>query len=135
MLGSSAFGQIISSPAPPQVEAGKSVSGDASKVYDYPEEMPDFPDGINAFRNKFIDALVLDHVKNENGENTLKGLVSFVVERDGTISDIEVRGSNISFNTEVKNAVKSIKDRWKPAKHEGRIVRSKFRIPLTINFK
>jgi len=56
-----------------------------------------------------------------------------VIERDGSMTDLKVTGSNEKFNAEVKKAVRSIKEKWMPGKIKGETVRSRYRIPLTIN--
>ncbi|HEX7870610.1 MAG TPA: energy transducer TonB [Chryseobacterium sp.] len=128
------FGQVTSSPAVPQIEKEDSNAPvDVNKIYENPDQMPAFPEGILAFRTKFGKAIILDSVQPENGENDFKGMISFAIERDGSMTDLKVAGSNESFNAAVKKAVKSIKDKWKPAIYKGEIVRSRFRIPLTIS--
>lgn len=106
-----------------------------NKIYERTDETAEFPGGINAFRVKLADALVLDSVKTLHGENFVKTTLDFVVERDGTFTDVKASGTNISFNNEAKRAMKSIKDNWKPAKYEGVVVRSRYRIPLNLNFE
>ena len=128
-----AFGQVSSSPLPTPKEDKYKLPVDINKIYDYPEKMPQFPEGMIAFRQKFTETFVSDSVKIENNERTQKGMISFVVERDGTITNVQTTGSNDSFNTEVTKAIRSIKDKWEPAVHKDVIVRCKFLIPLTMN--
>ena len=71
----------------------------------------------------------------EGGEGTLKTTVTFIVERDGSISDVKASGSNSDFNSEAVRTVKSIKSKWVPAKINGQPVRQRFRLPLTMNFE
>ena len=106
-----------------------------NKIYERTDEAAEFPGGINAFRVKLADALVLDSVKTLHGENFVKTTLDFVVERDGTFTDLKASGSNVIFNTEAARAMKSIKGKWKPAKYEGVVVRSRYRIPLNLNFE
>lgn len=127
------FGQVTTSPVPPPIEKeDKNVQADVNKVYEQPDEMPYFPEGILAFRTKFQNAIVLDSFQSENGDSTLKGLISFVIERDGSMTDVKVTGSNEKFNAEVKKAVRSIKEKWNPGKIKGENVRTQYRIPLTM---
>jgi len=139
LLSGIAFGQNTNSPSPPPTTSkypiynNSNTSVDVLAIYENPDQMPDFPDGVLAFRTKFQNAIVLDSFRSENGENTLKGLISFVIERDGSMTDLKVTGSNEKFNAEVKKAVRSIKEKWMPGKIKGETVRSRYRIPLTIN--
>lgn len=127
------FGQVTTSPVSPPIEKeDKNVQVDVNKVYDQPDEMPYFPEGILAFRTKFQNAIFLDSFQSENGDSTLKGLISFVIERDGSMTDLKVTGSNEKFNAEVKKALRSIKEKWNPGKIKGENVRTRYRIPLTM---
>jgi protein TonB len=45
----------------------------------------------------------------EGGEGTIKATVTFIIERDGSITDIKVQGGNSDFNQEAIRTVKSIK--------------------------
>jgi protein TonB len=65
-------------------------------------------------------------IENETGE-VVKAVVTFVVERDGTISNIKVSGANADFNKEAEKTIKGIKGKWNPAKFQGENVRSYFR--------
>lgn len=129
-----AFGQVVSSTEVPlpvsQEDKNKPI--DFLIVYENPDVMPDFPEGISAFRTQFQNAVDTNAFHPENGENDLKALISFIIERDGSMTDVKVSGSNEKFNTEVKKAVRSIKDKWKPGKIKGQAVRSRYKIPLTI---
>ena len=61
--------------------------------------------------------------------------IKFIVERDGTLSNITATGENESFNKEAIRAVTKIKEKWIPATINGQAVRERFKIPLTINFE
>ena len=106
---------------------------DENKVYADVEQMAEFPGGINSFRNKIasgFDTSVMD-----GDEGTVKAEVTFIVERDGSITDVKATGSNRTFNDEAMRTVKSIKNKWAPAKINGQNVRYRFRVPLTMNFE
>ncbi|MDO4225354.1 MAG: energy transducer TonB, partial [Bergeyella zoohelcum] len=113
------------------VEAKPAVS--TTEVYTQVDQESEFPGGLNAFRSSVsqnFDTSVM-----EGGEGTLKTEITFVVERDGTISQVKATGSNSDFNREAERTVKSIKKKWTPAKINGQPVRSRFRLPLTMNFE
>lgn len=89
--------------------------------------------GLNGFRQAFqenFDTSVMD-----GNEGTIKAEVSFVVEIDGSITQVKATGSNSYFNKEAERAVKSIRTKWKPAKINGEPVRSRFRMPVVMNFE
>ncbi|WP_435524414.1 energy transducer TonB [Chryseobacterium indoltheticum] len=62
-------------------------------------------------------------------------MLNFTVERDGSLTEVQAIGSNKSFNNSIEKAIKRIKGKWIPAKHNGNFVRTKLQIPITINFK
>ena len=104
-----------------------------TQVYTEVEQLAEFPGGINSFRSKVnssFDTSVMD-----GDEGTVKTEVTFVVERDGSITDVKANGSNKDFNAEAIRTVKSIKNKWAPAKINGQSVRYRFRMPLAMQFE
>lgn len=104
-----------------------------TEVYTEVEQLADFPGGINAFRGKVSENF--DTSAMSGGEGTLKTEVTFVVERDGSITQVKATGSNSDFNREAERTIKSIRTKWTPAKINGQPVRYRFRLPLTMNFE
>ena len=64
-------------------------------------------------------------------ENLIEGKswARFIIEKDGTLSEIEVYSYNEVFNSEVKAALKSM-PKWNPAIENGNKVRCRFQIPI-----
>ena len=61
----------------------------------------------------------------------LSTTLSFIIEPDGTLSNILAEGENQSFNKEMKRVVKEdIKDKWIPAEVKGKKVRSYYKMPI-----
>ncbi|UJF30603.1 energy transducer TonB [Kaistella sp. 97-N-M2] len=127
------------SPPPPPPGPSKSTTVEVkpqvseTQVYTEVEQLAEFPGGINAFRSKVngnFDTSVMD-----SDAGTVKTEVIFVVERDGSITDVKANGSNRDFNAEAVRTVKSIKNKWAPAKINGQAVRYRFRMPLTMQFE
>ena len=87
--------------------------------------------GLNGFRAK-----VAENFDNEavEGEGVLTTTVKFVVETNGTVSQVKATGSNADFNREAERVVRSIKG-WKPAKKGGVNVRSYYSLPLKMKFE
>ena len=87
--------------------------------------------GLNGFRAK-----VMENFDNEavEGEGVLTTTVKFVVETNGTVSQVKATGSNADFNREAERVVRSIKG-WKPAKKGGVNVRSYYSLPLKMKFE
>lgn len=89
--------------------------------------------GVEAFRKAIMTAFPVDEFEGE--ENVFRTEVSFVVERDGSISQIKATGTDKYFNTQAVNTVKKIKGKWEPAKIKGVAVRSYFKIPISMKFE
>lgn len=104
-----------------------------TQVYSEVEQTAEFPGGINAFRNKVSSNF--DGSSMNGDEGTVKAEITFVVERDGSITDVKANGKNADFNSEAVRTIKSIKNKWTPAKINGQSVRYRFRLPLTMNFE
>ncbi|RCU44929.1 energy transducer TonB [Chryseobacterium lacus] len=125
-------------PPPPPPSTGTKAATieapkvDVNKIYDDVEQGAAFPGGINSFRNRFVsnfDGSVME------GEGSVKTEVTFVVERDGSLTDIKANGPNRDMNAEAIRTVKSIRNKWTPAKVNGQTVRARFRFPITMNFE
>ena len=62
-------------------------------------------------------------------------VVSFIVEKDGSISDVKtVKGIHPSFDEEAVRVVKSM-PKWKPGKCNGESTRVKYTVPITFRLK
>ena len=126
-------------PPPPPPSTGKVQTVEVkpqvseTQVYTEVEQLAEFPGGINKFRasvgNNF-DTGVMD-----GDEGTVNTTITFVVERDGSITDVKADGSNKTFNAEAIRTVKSVKNKWSPAKIDGKPVRYRYRLPLTMQFE
>lgn len=113
------------------VEVKPQVS--TTQVYTEVEQLAEFPGGLAAFRKKVFnnfDTSVMD-----GDEGMVKSEVTFVVERDGSITDVKVTGSNSTMNKEAERTVKSIRDKWAPAKINGQAVRYRYRMPISMQFE
>lgn len=91
-----------------------------------------FKGGIDAFRDKVGQSFDTEAV---GQSGIIKSTVSFVVEIDGSISNVKATGVDASFNKEAERTVKAIKTKWNPAKLNGENVRSYFNIPITMRIE
>lgn len=101
-----------------------------SEVFESVDKAATFEGGISSFRNEFAKNVNINKVQ---GKGTFRTVVTFVVERDGTISNLKATGENQSFNEQAVRAIKKIKTKWSPAKVNGTEVRSRFKFPATAN--
>lgn len=93
----------------------------------------DFMGGVNSFRNKVIGNF--DTNQFEGTGDKMSAVVTFIVERDGSISNIKASGKDASFNKEAERTIKSVKGKWTPAKVKGQAVRSYFKFPISMMFE
>jgi hypothetical protein len=91
-----------------------------------------FMGGIDVFRNKVMNNFDGSGMESEG---VVKTTVTFIVEKDGTISGLKADGKNTDFNSEALRTIKSIKGRWVPAKVKGQPVRSYFKFPISMKFE
>ena len=114
--------EVIAQPEPPKVEE--------NKVFDMVEEMPSFPGGPAALMQFLQSNTHYPAVAQENGVQG-RVTVSFVVEKDGSITDVQVaRSADPSLDKEAVRVVKSM-PRWTPGRQNGSTVRVKFNVPVT----
>ena len=118
--------------APPPPPAPKPEV--ATKVFDVVEEMPSFPGGQGALMSYLASNIKYPVVAQENGVQG-RVIVSFVVERDGSISDVRVaRSVDPSLDREAQRVVKSM-PMCKPGKQNGSAVRVKYTVPVVFRLQ
>ena len=100
-----------------------------NKVYDVVEVMPSFPGGQGALMSYLNSHTKYPVVAQENGVQG-RVTVSFVVERDGSITDVHVvRSVDPSLDREAARVISSMPN-WQPGKQNGSAVRVKFNVPV-----
>lgn len=113
---------VIAEPEPPKHE-------EENKVFDFVEQQPLFPGGPAALMKYLSENTKYPVVAQENGVQG-RVTVQFVVEKDGSISDVHVlRGVDPSLDKEAVRVVKSM-PRWTPGKQNGITVRVNYRVPV-----
>ena len=118
--------EVIAQPEPPKEEE--------TKVFDVVEVMPSFPGGDAALQQYLGKNIKYPVVAEENGVQG-RVVLTFVVERDGSISDIKVvRSVDPSLDKEATRVVKSM-PKWIPGKQNGSAVRVKFTLPVTFRLQ
>ncbi|CAM3708417.1 energy transducer TonB [Flavobacterium chungbukense] len=94
------------------------------------DKVPEFPGGIaqfykyvgNNFRRPDLDM-----------EKTLKVYVFFIVEKDGSLTDITVKNDpGYGMGKEAIRVLKSLKTKWNPGILDGKPVRTAYSLPITV---
>ena len=105
-----------------------------NKVFDVVEVMPSFPGGQSALMQYLNSNIKYPVVAQENGVQG-RVVVSFVVEKDGSITDVRVvRSVDPSLDREATRVVKSM-PHWIPGKQNGSAVRVKYNVPVSFKLQ
>lgn len=92
--------------------------------------VPEYPGGLDAFRKDVANKFKAPDIENLS---VIKVLVSFVVETDGTLSNIKAtRDPGYGMGTEAVRVLKSLKAKWKPGMKGGKAVRTAYNLPITV---
>ena len=119
---------MVGPPAPVQEES------DEGEVFDVVEENPSFPGGDAALATWLQKNIKYPSAAQDNG---IQGrvLVSFVVNKDGSIVEPKIlRSVDPSLDKEAIRVVSSM-PRWKPGKQRGKAVRVKFNLPVVFRLQ
>ena len=94
------------------------------------DKLPEFPGGIS----KFYSYVGNNFEKQEiDGSGSIRVYVSFVIERDGSMTDIQVkRDPGYGLGKEAVRVLKSLKTKWSPGMIAGKPVRTAYNLPITV---
>ena len=93
------------------------------------ESKPEYPGGMEAFYKHLSKNYRTPNNKNFKGG---KFFITFVIEKDGSITDMKVI-RDIGFGTgEEAIRVLKMSEKWKPAEQNGQKVRVQFSLPFTL---
>ncbi len=102
------------------------------EVFVVVEEEPEFPGGMEAlYRYLASNINYPQAAKNERIQG--KVYVSFVIEKDGSVSNIKVlRDIGGGCGEEAVRVVKQM-PKWKPGRQRGKRVRTQYNLPINFN--
>lgn len=122
--------QTFIPPPPPKPKEEEA----AEEIFVVVEEQPEFPGGQAALMKFLSENIRYPVIAQENG---IQGRVicSFVVEKDGSITDVQVvRGVDPSLDKEAVRVIQSM-PKWKPGKQRGKAVRVRFTLPIVFRLQ
>ncbi|MEI7509491.1 MAG: energy transducer TonB [Flavobacterium sp.] len=95
------------------------------------DRQPNFPGGLKGFYeyigNHFDKQEVVE------GE-TFRVLVSFVIEKNGSMTNIEiVQKTTSEIDQEAIRVLKSLKTKWEPGYKDGEAVRTRYTLPIVVS--
>ena len=118
---------------------GATTPGTGTTVSDKPvppailDRQPQFPGGIEKFYQYVGDNFDKPDV---DDISKLTVIVLFVIEKDGSISDVRVaRDPGYGMAKEALRVLKSLKIKWKPGYKDGEPVRTAYTLPITVNIQ
>jgi len=107
----------------------KQVTEDENKIFVSVESSPEFPGGAAAFTRYLEKNIKYPGVDRENNVSG-KVFISFVVEKDGSLTDISaVRGPSATLKEEAVRIL-SKSPKWKAGIQNGRPVRVQYTVPI-----
>ncbi|RYJ43450.1 energy transducer TonB [Flavobacterium beibuense] len=119
----------------PSGDLDKGVEPEDNNVYNTAglQVQPEYPGGMDSFyayvRNNFNPPEV-------DRDMTVKVFVQFVIEKDGSMTNIKVlRDPGYGMGKEAIRVLKSMKKKWQPGVQNGKNVRASFTLPITMNLK
>ncbi|RZM20449.1 MAG: TonB family protein, partial [Pedobacter sp.] len=114
----------------PPVQAGQ----ENDKVYDFVslEKQPEFVGGMKKFY-EYLGRTVKYPIEAQKNKVSGKVFLSFVVEKDGSLTDIKVdRKAGHGFDEEAVRVIEE-SPRWIPGVQDGKAVRVKYNIPISFS--
>ena len=110
------------------------VSQKNDQIFDVVEQMPEYPGGMQA-----LFEFLKENIKypEDAQKQKVEGrvLAKFVVETDGSISNIEVvKHAFPSLDAEAVRVIQAM-PKWSPGKQKGQAVRVKYVVPINFNLK
>lgn len=117
----------IAAPEPPK-------PAEENKVHDFVEQMPSFPGGMGALMSWLSQNIKYPVIAAENGVEG-RVIVQFVVEKDGSITDVKIAKSvDPSLDKEATRVVSSM-PHWIAGRQNGNPVRVKYTVPVTFKLQ
>lgn len=109
---------------------GDKKSDDENKVHGFVQKKASPNEGIESFYKSYTRKFNAPDVGGNVQEISV--LLKFVVEKDGSFTDIQIAGPDPhSIGKEAIRVLKSM-PKWKPAEHNGKTVRSSFKLPIKL---
>ena len=134
------FGQLLDVATSDENIVFQEINGDlyqslkdkavGDSIYQIVDQMPEFPGGIDAMTGFVASNIKYPQDAIDEGKEG-RVFVSFVVEKDGWVSNVKVlKGVCESIDEEAARVVRGM-PRWKPGMKDGKPARVSFQLPVT----
>lgn len=108
---------------------GNTYSDDENKIHNFVQQKAEPTDGMQKFYSQFVKKFNAPEVG--SNVNQIKVVLKFVVEKDGSFTNVQIVNDQYGAGKEAMRVLKSM-PKWKPAMQNGKTVRSNFSLPITI---
>jgi periplasmic protein TonB len=115
---------IIDTPITPEIDFGGIFNPNSV------DKNPNFPGGIDKFIKEVGKKFVAPELEEEKA---IRVVVTFVIEKDGTLSNIKVvNDPGFGMGAEAIRVLKNIKTKWEAGFYKGQPVRTTFSLPILV---
>lgn len=116
------------------VDESAPLDANTDEVFKVVEVDPEFPGGVEALY-KYLAENIKYPVMAKNNKVEGRVYITFVIEKDGTVSDAKVlRSVNEELDAEALRVIKAM-PKWKPGMQQGVPVRVQYNIPITFKLQ
>ena len=116
-------------PQPAGISADKKVA-DEEEIFFIVEDMPSFPGGTKALHDYVYSHLTFPEAARREGISEGQVVVDFMVNTDGSLSDIKAESSTNKVFNDAALAVFRDMPKWNPGKQRGKRVKVNVRVPV-----
>lgn len=117
----------------PIIEEEEMIYQREDEVYDFVEKEAKYPGGPEAMMKFLTENYKLP--KTDIPPEYTRIFIRFVVEKDGSLSNLEIlRGAGEPYDKEAKRVIRSM-PKWEPAESQGKIVRSRYIVPILLEVR
>lgn len=119
---------------PPDITIDTVTIDVIEEVIEFPDIEATFPGGVLEMKKWVAENITYPEISIELNEQG-RVYVSFVVERDGRITNIKIeRGVSKDLDDEAKRVIRNMPN-WKPGESKGKRVRTKCSLPINFEIK
>lgn len=97
------------------------------------DKLPEYPGGINRFYTYVSKNITKPEIDEASGEITMSVIMSFVIEKDGSMTEIRaLRSTDATLEREAIRVLKASKVKWQPGIKDGNPVRTLYMLPIKV---
>jgi protein TonB len=95
------------------------------------DRLPEYPGGIKKFYEYVGNEIEKSEI--DNNTNSVSVIMAFVIEKDGSMTDIKVlRSTDKGLEKEAIRVLKSLRVKWAPGYLNGEKVRTQYTLPIKV---